>query len=107
QRLRVVGEEREEEQLLLARSEAARALAQRAQVRRRRLGTRAEPFDGARERGVDRSRRLTEAAADEAAELVDERAVPVRAEHVHDRLRRDDLADRGSERRRSGVDANA
>ena len=60
----------------------------------------------ARARAV-RPGRLTEAPADEIAQLVDERAVAVRAEHVDDRLRRDGLPDRSGEGRRSGLDAHA
>ena len=41
------------------------------------------------------------------AELVDDLPVPVRAEDVHERLRRDDLAERRGERRRARLDANA
>src|SRR5439155_25551663 len=79
-------EERKQEQLLFARSQTFRALAQSLHVDRPFVGTPAEQLDGARDRGIDRARRVTEAPADEIAELVDERAVAIRAEHVHDRL---------------------
>ena len=46
------------------------------------------------------------AALDERAELVDDRAVAPRREHVEERLRREDLADRRRERRRAGLAAD-
>ncbi len=50
---------------------------------------------------------MAEAALHEVAQLVDDRPVPVRAEHVDERLRRDDLADRRGERRRPRLLAHA
>ena len=59
------------------------------------------------ERRVDRPGRVAEAAADQVAQLVDDRPVAVRAEHVDERLRGDDVAHRRGERRRAGLDADA
>ena len=49
----------------------------------------------------------SEAAEDELAKLVDERPIAVRAQHVDEGLRRDDLRNRRCERRRSCLVAYA
>ena len=70
-------------------------------------GRLAAQADRPRERRVDRPGRVAEAAADEVAQLVDDRPVAVRAEHVDERLRGDDVPHRRGERRRAGLDADA
>ncbi len=55
QRLRLLTEEREQQQLFLARREPVGVLPQRVQIDRR-LGLAAEVLDGASECGIDRSR---------------------------------------------------
>ena len=57
----------------------------------------------ARQGRVDRRGRAAEPAVDELAQLVDDRPVAVCAQHVHERLRGDDLADRRRERRRADL----
>src|SRR5205807_316829 len=94
QRLGLGPEEREQQQLLLARGEAPRTLPERVEVDLGLLGVAVpEERDGTREPGVDRGRRLAEASLDEVPQLVDDRGIAVRAEHVDERLRGDDLAD--------------
>ena len=68
---------------------------------------RREELDRALDRRVDRLRRLAVAALDELAELVDDGAVAPRLEHVEQRLRREDLADRRGERRPARLRADA
>ena len=70
-------------------------------------GALAAQAHGPLERRVDRPGRRPEAAADEIAQLVDDRAVAVRPEHVDERLRRDDVAHGRRERRRARLDADA
>ena len=72
------------------------------------LGRASSPkFSTARdERRVDRAGRAAEAAGDEVAQLVDHRRVAVRGQHVQQRLRGDDLADRRRERRRADLGAH-
>ena len=108
--LGVRAEHRDEDELLLARSEALGLLAD--VLRRHRilgeLSRRREELDRALDRRVDRLRRHAVPALDELAELVDDRAVAPRLEHVEECLRREDLADRRCERRpaRLGADAS-
>ena len=68
---------------------------------------RREELDGTLDRRVDRLGRLAVAALDELAELVDDGAVAPRLEHVQQRLRREDLADRRGERRPARLGADA
>ena len=65
-----------------------------------------EERDGARDRRVDLRRRAAVAPLHEGAELVDDGAVPPRGEDVDQRLRGEDLADRGGERRPAGLAAD-
>ena len=58
-----------------------------------------EQLDGSRDGRVDGAGRAAEAALDERAELVDDRPVAAGREHVDQRLRGEDLADRRGERR--------
>ncbi len=68
---------------------------------------RREQLDRALDRRVDRLRRHAVAALDELAELVDDGAVAPRLEHVQERLRGEDLADRRRERRPARLGADA
>src|SRR5579862_78555 len=108
QRLGLAAVEREQQQLLLARGEPVRVVAQGFEVG---LGlfvrTVAEQLDGPLEPRVDRGRRVPEAPANEVAKLVDDRRVAIGAEDVDERLRGDDLSDRCGERRRSRLLAHA
>ena len=108
QRLGFLAEEREQEQLLLARGEALgaprgarRGRRGSSSAARRRSSSTARPT-----RRVDRPGRGAEAALDQVAQLVDDRLVAGRREDVHQRLRGEDLADRRGERRRAGLDAD-
>src|SRR5204862_4498879 len=94
-------EEREQEQLLLARGEALRLVAELVQVRRRPLRPCAvrDQLDGPPDGRIDRSGRAAVAALDQVAELVDDGLVTGGGEHVKERLRGEDLADRRGERR--------
>ena len=56
-------------------------------------------LDRADDRRVDRLGRHAEAARDERAQLVDDRQVAARGQHVQERLRREHLPDRRGERR--------
>ncbi len=107
QRLGLVAEEREQQQLLLARGKALRPLSERFDVDRLGRSVVAEQLDRTLERVVDRPRRVAEAPEHELAHLVDDGRVAVRGEHVDERLRADDLAHRGGEGRRAGLDADA
>ena len=71
------------------------------------LHARREELDRALDGRVDRLGRHAVAALHELAELVDDRAVAPRLEHVQERLRREDLADRSRERRPAGLGPNA
>ena len=109
QLLGVRSEHRDEDELLLARSQALGLLADVFGRHRilRELHARREELDRALDGRVDRLRRHAVAALHELAELVDDGAVATRLEHVKERLRRQDLADRSRERRPAGLGANA
>ena len=102
QRLCLLAEEREQEQLFLARGQTACLGSQRVEIDGR-FGLAAEVLDRTGERRVDGTGRAAEAPADQIAQLVDHRRVAVRREHVQQRLRSDDLADRSGERRRADL----
>ena len=109
QLLGVRAEHRDEDELLLARSEPLGLL---ADVLGRHgilaeLRTRSEELDRALDGRVDRLRSHAVAALHELAELVDDGAVAPRLEYVEKRLRGEDLADRRRERRPSGLRADA
>ena len=109
QRLRLLAEQREQDELLLARREAFRLLRARPRPsagRRPAARRRSSERDGACDGRVDRARRRAVAALDERPELVDDGAVAPRGEDVDERLRREDLADRRGERRPAGLVAD-
>ena len=62
---------------------------------------------GARDGFLDRRRRRAVRALDQHPKLVEHGAVAARREHVQQRLRGKDLADRGGERRPAGLGADA
>ena len=64
-------------------------------------------LDGAAQSRVGGSRRAAEPAVDEVAHLVDHRRVAICRQHVEERLRGHDLADRRGERRRADLLAHA
>ncbi len=108
QLLGVLAEEPEQEQLLLARRDVARALAHLVERRRDvllALGVGGE-LDDALESRVDRRRRRAERAGDETAHLVHDDEIAARRKDVDDRLRREHLADRRRERRPSRLGAD-
>ena len=70
-------------------------------------GRRCKQPDRARDRGIDGLRRLAVRAVHERAKLVDHAPVAARLEHVQERLARQDLADRRSERRPTRLGADA
>ncbi len=84
QTLRVLAEESEQEQLLLARRDALRLFAHLAETRRDILlrFRVVRELHGALHGRVDRSRRCAEAPDHECAQLVDDREVAARREHV-------------------------
>ena len=108
QRLGVVAEERDQDELLLARRKPLGLLAHvlgrgRVVFQRHAVGEeRDRPLDGR----VDRAGRPAEAALDECPKLVDDRAVAASGENVDQRLRGEDLPDRGRERRPAGLAAD-
>src|SRR5207237_10325178 len=101
QRFGLVAEEREQEQLLLARGELLRLDAQLLEVDRLLLGgrTAGDELHRAAHRGVDRAGRAAEAALDESLQLVDDSLVARGREDMQEGLRAEDLADRRRERR--------
>src|SRR5947209_3905498 len=106
---RVLAEETEQEELLLACGHALRLRAHLAQSRRDvlfALRVRRQ-LDGAHEGRVDRARRHAEAAGHERAQLVDDRQVAARREDVQERLRREHAADRRRQWRPADLRANA
>ena len=105
QRLGVLAEEREQEQLLLARGETLGLVAELGQVRRRLfLGQVAgDEVDRAADAFVDRDRRRSVPAADQRAELVHNDLVTGGGEHVYERLGSEDLPDRRGQRRPAGL----
>ena len=107
ERFGLFSEEREQEQLLLARRQPVRLLAKHVEIDRVRNGGVVEQLGRPRECRVDGPWRPPEAPEHEIAELVDRRRVAIRAEHVEQRLRRDDLPDRRGERRRADLAAHA
>ena len=108
ERLCLLSEERQQEQLLLARGEALRVLANVVELERlldfvvRAGDERDGPLDGR----VDLPRWSAETPLEQIAQLVDDRLVAGRRENVDDRLRREDLADRCGNRRRTGLAAD-
>ena len=101
QRLGLVAEERDQDELLLARGQpfglgADVLRARRILVQRHAVG---QQRDRSRDGCVDLARRLAVAALHQRSELVDDRAVAARREDVDQRLRREDLANRGGEGR--------
>ena len=112
ERLGLLAEHREQHELLLASRRAPRpprgrprrsAGRPRAPAPRRRA---ARP--PARTVGVDRARAASPyPPVTSCAELVEDRAVAARREHVEQRLRAEDLADRRRERRPAGLLADA
>ena len=109
QPLRVLAEEAEQEQLLLARRHAFRVLAHLAQPRRDVLlavGI-VRQLDRAGHGWVDRAGRRPERAGDERAQLVDDREIAARGKDVEQCLRCEHLADRCGERRPSHLGADA
>ena len=107
ERLGLVAEEREQEQLLLARGKTLRLVAHVVEVDRSLLRSVAgDERDGALDRRVDLPGRRAEAALEQVAQLVDDGLVARRREDVDDRLRGEDLADRSRDRRRAGLFAD-
>ena len=96
ERLGLVTEERQQEQLLLARREALRVLANVVELERLLdfLVRAGDERDGTLDGRVDRSRGRSELPLEQIAQLVDDRLVARCRENVDDRLRREDLADR-------------
>ena len=102
QRLGLLAEHREQHEILLGRRKALRRLANVVHARRvvlecGRLAR--EQLDRTPHAGVDLTRRRPVPARDELAELVEHRAVAARRQHVEQRLRPEDQADRRRERR--------
>ena len=101
QRLGVVAEEREQQQLLLARGQPARLRAQLLERRRRLrlVPLRGEQLHGTLDDRVDLPRRRAVASEHEIAQLVHDDAPALRGEDVEQRLRCEHLPDRRGERR--------
>ena len=98
QRSRLLAEEGEQQQLLVARSQALGFVAQPLQVDGLRFGDAVgKQLRRTADGRIDRSRRRPVVARDQPAELVDHRLVARRREHVQERLRAEDLADRSGE----------
>ena len=102
ERLGLLAEEREQEQLLFARGEPGRVVPDRVEVGRRLLwrGRLGDERDGTLDGRVDLARRRAEAAVEQGAQLVDDRLIARRREDVDDRLRGQDLSDRSGDGRR-------
>ena len=107
ERLCLLAEQRQQQQLLLARRDTVHLLAQRVEVDRLGLDRLVVQLRRTDERRIDRAWRAPEPAEHEVAKLVDRGRVAVGAEHVEQGLRRDDLADRRRERRRTDLATNA
>ncbi len=106
--LRVLAEQAEQEQLLLAGGHALGLLPDLVQRRGDvLLGLRVgRERDGALHRRVDRPRRRAEVAGEQSAQLVHDGQVAARGEDVEQRLRREHLADRRRQRRPAGLGAD-
>ena len=102
ERLRLLAEHREQDEILLRRRKPIGGLAdvvhaRRIVVERGRLA--GQQLDGAAHAGVDLARRRSIATRHELAELVEHGAVATRRQHVEKRLRSQDQPDRRGERR--------
>ncbi len=103
-RLGLLAEEPDEQKLLLARGETLGLLPH--VLERDRILVRSvvgHELDRAFDRRVDGAGRRAVLAQDELAQFVDDRQVALRREHVNQRLRAEDLADRSGERRRTDL----
>src|SRR5215207_2047396 len=87
---------RERQQFLLARGQALGLVADRLEVGRRLICRHVsrEQLDRALDGGIERRGRRPERALHKIAQLVHDEAVPRRREHVYERLRTENLADR-------------
>ena len=106
QRLGLVAEHREQDEVLLARGEPLGGLAHVLGARRILVEAAAaarDERDGTGDRLLDRRRRDAVGALDEHPELVEHGAVAAGREDVEQRLGREDLADRRRERRPAGL----
>src|SRR5215217_4838897 len=106
--LRLDPEQRQQQELLLARGQALGLVADRFEVGRRLVGRHIsrEQLDRALDGGIERRGRRPERALHEIAKLVHDQAVPRRREHVDERLRAENLADRRGQRRPAGLGAD-
>ena len=104
ERLGLFPEQREQQELLLARREPFRLVANVVQFDRLVLGLRlsCDQGNGSPDRFVDLPGRRAESSLEQVAELVDDGLVAGGGENVDDRLRAEDLADRSGHRRRAG-----
>ena len=108
QRLGILSEEREQAELLVARRQPVRHLPGSGDVDGRLLGRLAtDELHRALDGRVDRGRGRPEVAGDERLQLVDDRLVALGGEDVHERLRAENLPDRGGERRRPDLRSDA
>ncbi len=109
QRLGVVAEEAEQQQLLFAGGEALglgpNLLQRRCRCVLRRVGVGGERND-AQDRFLDRGRRCAEMTFDERTQLVHDNRVTGRGEHVEQRLRAEHLSDRRGQRRPADLGAD-
>ena len=105
ERLGVLAEQREQEQLLLARGEALGFVAQLGEVRHRLLlrQVAGNELDRAQNAFVDRRRRSAVPAGDQRAELVHDHLVARRRQDVDESLGGEDLSDRRGQRRPAGL----
>ena len=106
ERLGLLAEQRQQQQLLLARGEAFCLVAERRRGRPARPARRRRPATSATARCTVASiwpGGVPKRPCEQVAQLVDDGLVAARREHVDERLRAEDLADRRGERRRAGL----
>ena len=107
-RLGFLAEERQQQELLLTRGQARRLFPDRVELDRGLVLVDALGHERDRplHRRVDLARRRPEASVEKRAQLVDDGLIAARGQDVDDRLRGEDLPDRGCDRRRSRLAAD-